>query len=113
VINALAAGVDKGSGDGVVYGTTLRSSRRAFDDAVDGVSLLIFHAAKGVKGRLHSKGVLIWEIVLERLSFHSSTDNDTKTDAVAALADSTLNRLLSFAVLEHVSGVWDAAWEAL
>lgn len=46
-------------------GVSSQSLKRSMDDAIDGVATLLFETAKGISGRLHTKGFMIIRCVLD------------------------------------------------
>jgi len=68
VLRALAASGNQQSNE-----TISHSLRRAQSDAVDGVSFLLFETARGISGRLHSRGHAVVRCVLDCLTSGSSS----------------------------------------
>jgi hypothetical protein len=73
----------------VDLGIPSQSLKRSMDDAIDGVASLLFETAKGVSGRLHSKGFMIIRCVLDHIV---GLDQDF-TDSMYVLASTFLQRI--------------------
>jgi hypothetical protein len=70
-------------------GSPSQTLKRAKADAIDGVSNLLFETAKGVSGRLHSKGTLIIRCVLDHIV---GLDQDF-TDSMSVLTSQFLQKV--------------------
>jgi hypothetical protein len=70
-------------------GNPSQTLKRAKDDAIDGVATLLFEAAKGVSGHLHSKGSMIIRSVLDYIV---GLDQDI-SDSMSVLASTFLQKL--------------------
>lgn len=66
------------------------STTRMQADVVDGVSCLLFEVARGIKGKLHSKGIVVVKCLLDSVNALSSS-----TDVVYLVAKSFLERVLA------------------
>lgn len=71
--------------------------KRMQDDAVDGISQLLFQIVRGVPGRLHSQGSATVQFVLSYCAMTASASNDTaetkRDDVLLSIASSFLHRL--------------------
>ena len=91
--------------------------QRARNDALDGISMLLFCISKGIPGRLHSKAQSILTTVLECIGAPGKNTNHTSTSSenhlcerqniIAALASKFIFRLCDYVDPQNFSLVWD------
>jgi U3 small nucleolar RNA-associated protein 20 len=85
------------------------SLRRAQSDAVDGVSFLLFETARGMSGRLHSKGHQIIGCVLDCLTGGSTKGG---IEMIHLVTCALVGKICDHLEKEHFAVVWNEMFRA-
>ena len=104
VLRALAASVQEQQHEQIS-----RCMKRAQSDAVDGVSFLLFETARGMSGRLHSKGHLVIRCVFDCLTSSSSKGG---AEVVHLVTSAFVEKICHHLNRENFSVVWNEIFKA-
>ena len=108
VLRALAASAQERDNEPISHGL-----KRTQTDAVDGVSFLLFETARGMSGRLHSKGHQIIRCVLDCMTGGSSKVSDAGSmEMLFFVTSAFVDKICHHVHRESFSAVWKELFRA-